>query len=115
PSSWSAHDCSQRRAPCGCRWNGLHHRQYRRFFYERNSRADRKEQRVESKIPDPARQPSQNLEQLAATATPEKNSGTSCKRPQPQWPLDYWTTDWILFNALTFQRFNSSYARLHHR
>ncbi len=70
---------------------------------------------VDSKIPDPARQPSKNLEQLAATAAPEKNSGTSCKRPQPQWPLAYWTTYYIRFNALTFQRFNSSYACLHHR
>src|SRR4030095_8086976 len=99
----------------GCYWNGLHDHQYRRFFCERNPGADCKEQRTDSKISDAARQPSQNLEQLAATAAAEKDPRVSRERPQPQWPLAYWTTDYVRFNALTFQRFNSSYARLHHR
>ena len=53
---------------------GLHDRQYRRFFRERNSRADRKEQRTKPAIPDPARQLAQNVEQLVAAAAAKENS-----------------------------------------
>jgi predicted metal-dependent phosphoesterase TrpH len=38
------HDCRQRRASCRHRRDSLHNRQHQRFFGERNSRADRKEQ-----------------------------------------------------------------------
>ena len=41
--SWFAYDRGERRAPCGGCGNGLHDRQYRRFFRKRNSRADNKE------------------------------------------------------------------------
>ena len=52
----------------------------RRFFGKRNPRADRKEQRIESKIPDPARQHSQNVEQLAAAASTKKEPRVSGER-----------------------------------
>ena len=52
----------------------LHDHQYGRLFRERNSRADRKEQRTEPAIPDPARQLAQNVEQLVAAAATKENS-----------------------------------------
>jgi predicted metal-dependent phosphoesterase TrpH len=46
---------------------------YERFFGERNSHPDPKEQRTQPAVSHTARQPAQNLEQLVASSSPQKN------------------------------------------
>ena len=82
----------------------LHDRQHGRFFGERNSRPDRQKQRIESEIPNPARQFAQNVEQLVATSPPTENSRARRKRPDSQRRLN------LTFRLSTF----SSHARLYY-